>query len=94
VNALCLSAQLSERGLIRYTPAGLPALDLVLHHESTVWQDEVPRQVTVDLKALAIGSMVAAVKDLSLGQSGRFEGFLASARNGKGVLFHLTSVQL
>jgi hypothetical protein len=34
VNRLVLSAQLVERGALRYTPAGLPAFDLELKNES------------------------------------------------------------
>jgi primosomal replication protein N len=33
MNRLVLAATLLERGVLRYTPAGLPALDLVLKHE-------------------------------------------------------------
>ncbi|MEP7102565.1 MAG: primosomal replication protein N, partial [Burkholderiales bacterium] len=36
MNRLVLTAQLVERGALRYTPAGLPALDLSLKHESEV----------------------------------------------------------
>ena len=34
MNRLLLSAQLVERAALRYTPAGLPALDVALKHES------------------------------------------------------------
>lgn len=37
-NLLYLTAQIIECGILRYTPAGIPALDLVLKHES--WQEE------------------------------------------------------
>jgi primosomal replication protein N len=36
MNRLVLQAQLVERGALRYTPAGIPALDLNLKHESQV----------------------------------------------------------
>ncbi|MDH5339165.1 MAG: primosomal replication protein N, partial [Rubrivivax sp.] len=38
MNRLLLSAALLQRGAPRYTPAGLPALDLVLKHQSEVEQ--------------------------------------------------------
>jgi hypothetical protein len=34
----------------RYTPAGLPALDLVLKHESTVSEDGQPRKVSMEMR--------------------------------------------
>jgi primosomal replication protein N len=92
MNRLVLSAQLTERGALRYTPAGLPALDLGLVHESEVSQDGQPRKVSLQMKALAIGSMVEPLSKLPLGTGGRFAGFLAPARNGRGLLFHITEV--
>lgn len=39
MNRLVLSATLVQRAALRYTPAGLPALDLSLQHESEVSED-------------------------------------------------------
>ena len=55
MNRLVLTAMLTQRGVVRYTPAGLPALDLVLRHESEVSEDGQPRKVSMDIKAVAIG---------------------------------------
>ena len=92
MNRLVLSAHLLERGPVRYTPAGLPALDLVLQHDSTVTEDGQPRKVSVQIKTVAIGSITQALVALSLGSDGEFAGFLATARNGRGLLFHVTSL--
>ena len=93
MNRLVLSASLSERGAVRYTPAGLPALDLVLKHASEVSEDGTPRQVTIDVKAVAIGDAITRrVSALSLGAPATFAGFLASGRNGRGLVFHITSL--
>ncbi len=78
---------------MRYTPAGLPALDLQLKHESEVTEDGAPRKVLMELRAVAIGVITQALSAMSLGQGGLFGGFLAAARNGRGVLFHITSVE-
>ena len=92
MNRLVLSATLSQRGAVRYTPAGLPALDLVLQHGSEVSEDGQPRKVTVDVKAVAIGERITRqVGALVLGTGGTFAGFLASGRNGRGLIFHVTS---
>jgi primosomal replication protein N len=93
MNRLVLSAHLVERGAMRYTPAGLPALDLQLKHESEVTEDGAPRKVLMELRAVAIGVITQALNAMSLGQGGLFGGFLAAARNGRGVLFHITSVE-
>ena len=92
MNRLVLTAQLVERGALRYTPAGLPALDLSLKHESQVTQDGQPRKVWFEIKARAIGEITQRVSILELGSSHGFAGFLGSQRNGRGVVFHVTEL--
>ena len=92
LNHLVLTAQLAERGALRYTPAGIPAIDCKLTHASTVHQDGQPRQVSLEIKALAIGAISAPLGALALGSTGVFSGFLATTRNGRGLLFHITSL--
>lgn len=94
MNRLILSADLCERGALRYTPAGVPALDLKLAHESEVSEDGRPRRVGFELRAVAIGSITQVLVAMALGSAGHFGGFLASTRNGRGLLFHVTSVEL
>jgi primosomal replication protein N len=92
MNRMVLSAQLVERGAVRYTPAGLPAIDCRLQHESTVTEDGMPRKVSLEIKALAIGAMSRPLGALDLGSTGLFAGFLSTARNGRGLLFHITEL--
>jgi primosomal replication protein N len=92
MNRLVLSASLLERGAVRYTPAGLPAIDCRLAHASTVTEDGQPRQVSLEIKALAIGAMSRPLGSLALGASALFAGFLATTRNGRGMLFHITEL--
>lgn len=92
VNRLVLSAQLVERGALRYTPAGVPAFDLGLKHESQVLEDGLPRQVSLEIRAVAIGEVTRRVGALELGNSGEFAGFLSAGRNGRGLLFHVTAL--
>jgi len=92
MNRLVLSAQLIERGVVRYTPAGLPAIDCRLVHESTVTEDGLPRKVSLEIRAVAIGAIARQLGGIELGAGGFFGGFLASMRNGRGLLFHITSL--
>ncbi len=93
MNRFVLRAGLLERGVKRYTPAGLPALDLVLSHHSEVEQDGQPRSISMEIKALAIGAISRRVEVMALGTEAIFAGFLATARNGRGLLFHVTEVE-
>ena len=92
MNRLVLSATLLERGAVRYTPAGLPALDMVLKHESEVSENGTPRKVSMELRAVAIGDITRQIGALALGGSGSFAGFLGATRNGRGLVFHITAV--
>ena len=92
MNRVVLQAQVVQRGAMRYTPAGLPALDLSLKHESQVEQDGQPRKVSVEIRARAIGAITQRVLGLELGSTHGFAGFLGSQRNGRGIVFHVTEV--
>jgi primosomal replication protein N len=92
MNRLVLSACVVERGALRYTPAGLPALDLSLRHESQVTQDGLPRQVSMEIKARAVGDITGALSLIELGSTHGFAGFLGSQRNGRGIVFHVTEL--
>ncbi len=93
VNRTELAAFIVECGVIRYTPAGLPALDLRLEHESSVEEAGVKRQVKASLKAVAIGAMAERLGKQAVGSQWRFSGFLASPRNGKHVVLHIQDFQ-
>jgi len=92
MNRLVLTAQLVERGAMRYTPAGLPALDLSLKHESEITQDGTPRKVSMEIKARAVGQITQRLAGIEIGSSHGFAGFLGSQRNGRGVVFHVTEL--
>ncbi|MCU0775111.1 MAG: primosomal replication protein N [Ideonella sp.] len=92
MNHLTLTASVIGRQALRYTPAGLPVLDLTLHHESEVVQEGQPRRVSVELRGRAVGSVVPAVERLDIGASRHFSGFIGAQRNGRGVVFHLLEV--
>ncbi|MDO4906262.1 primosomal replication protein N [Neisseria sp.] len=47
-NLFTLTAQIARCGELRYTPAGIPVLDIVLVHES--WQRENGQQCLVKLE--------------------------------------------
>ncbi|MCI1192031.1 primosomal replication protein N [Calidifontimicrobium sp. SYSU G02091] len=92
MNRLLLQAQLVERSALRYTPAGTPACDLGLKHESQVTEAGHPRRVALEVRAVALGELAQRLAQLPLGTEAGFAGFLASARNGRGVVFHVTTV--
>ena len=78
---------------MRFTPAGLPALDMRLEHGSDVQEAGQNRQAKANLKAVAIGSVAERLVQQPLGQEFRFTGFIASPRNSKQIVFHIQDFQ-
>ncbi|VTU31292.1 primosomal replication protein N [Variovorax sp. RA8] len=93
VNQLVLTACVAELGALRFTPAGLPAIDLRLEHESTMTEAAQPRQVRAALKAVAFGAVAERLARQALGSLWRFQGFLATPRNGKHPVLHIQDFQ-
>ncbi|HEY2256720.1 MAG TPA: primosomal replication protein N [Variovorax sp.] len=89
VNSLVLTACVAELGSLRFTPAGLPAIDLRLEHESTVTEAAQPRQIKAALKAVAFGTVAERLARQSMGSLWQFQGFLATPGNGKHPVFHV-----
>jgi primosomal replication protein N len=92
MNRFLLSARLVERAAMRYTPAGLPALDLALAHESEQSENGSPRKVSMEMRAVAIGEVTQPLGAMALGDAAEFAGFVTTTRNGRGLLFHITEV--
>jgi len=74
---------------LRYTPAGIPAINIVLEHESQQVELDTPRLVKLQLRAVAFGAQAEILARQGLDSVCEFHGFLANARNGKGVVFHI-----
>ena len=94
MNRLVLQARLIERGALRYTPAGVPALDVGLKHESEQTEAGHARKVSVEVRAVALGDITRTLLPLEIGAERGFAGFVTAARNGRGVVFHVTEVHI
>ncbi len=94
VNQVVLTAQLVERASLRYTPAGLPALDVKLAHSGPTEHNGVLRTVSFEIHATAVGDAVTLLDRMVLGATARFGGFLAKQRNGRGVMLHLRQIDV
>ena len=88
-NQLELTACIVEVKPLRYTPAGLPALDLRLEHESTVQQAGQDRLVKAVVKAVAFGALAERLAKQAIGSVWRFSGFVATPRDAKILVFHI-----
>ena len=104
-NHVALTACIAELAALRYTPAGLPALDLRIEHGSQQMEAAGMRSVKASIKAVAFGALaerlappalggpMASRFRQALGSQWTFQGFLASPRNSKAVVLHIQDIQ-
>ncbi|MGZ5180112.1 MAG: primosomal replication protein N [Ramlibacter sp.] len=93
MNQVVLTARIAEASALRYTPAGIPALDFRLEHESEIREAGQARQVRAALKAVVIGSGAETLVRQPIGSQWAFTGFLATPRNGKYPVLHIQSFE-
>lgn len=91
MNQVALAARIAEASALRHTPAGIPAIDLLLEHESEQQEAGQARQVSMAVKAVAFGPVAEALGAQALGSQWRFNGFLAAARGGRHPVLHIQS---
>ena len=86
MNRVHLTASVTELQPLRYTPAGVAALELMLAHESEVQEAGQVRRVAFQTRAIALGDTAHQLADTPLGSKLELEGFLAAARMGSSRL--------
>ena len=53
-----------------------------------------PRKVSLEIRARAIGPVTDKVLAAELGVEHGFAGFVGAQRNGRGVVFHIETIEL
>ena len=90
MNQLQVVAQIIERDVLRYTPAGVPIVSAVLLHSSQQMEAGVARLVEFEIAAFAAGEISGRFSQAELGAAHQFTGFLAKKnRNSKSLVFHI-----
>ena len=90
VNRLTFDAMLTECSDLRYTPAGIPALECMLKHASVQLEAGGNRKVECELAAVAFGESAIALARLPAGTALRCKGFLARRyRTGISIALHI-----
>jgi len=85
---------LLELSALRYTPAGVPAVEFKLRHESR--QDEAgsPRAVEAEIGAIAFDRQARLLAGTKLNTGLKLEGFLAAkSRRSKKLVLHVTNIE-
>jgi primosomal replication protein N len=94
-NTVTLDARMRSRGDLRFTPAGVPALDFELDHESMQIEAGGERRVACELAGIAIGPVAKKLAGIAPGATIRCRGFLARRyRTGVTVALHVNEFEL
>lgn len=88
-----LSGSVTAIEPLRYTPAGLPLLNFVLHHVSEVSEAGLKRKVECEVNAVILGELANTA--LQLGSQIKAAGFLAkrSAKSTQ-LVMHIQNIAL
>ena len=94
-NRVVLDATLTQRSELRYTPAGIPAIECVLRHASMQPEADGERRVECDLAAVAFGEPATTLARIPDGTALRCKGFLARRyRTGTTIALHVNEFEL
>jgi primosomal replication protein N len=93
MNQFQFVAQVVEREMLRYSPAGIPIVAAKLAHSSQQLEAQVVRLVEFEVSALAVGEISGRFNQLELGTNHQFTGFMARKnRNSKSLVFHVVDI--
>lgn len=89
-NRVVLVGKLVERGELRLTPAGLPALNFRIAHQSEQVEAGRARSVSLELEGVALGEVAEKLGRAEAETEFRFEGFLAAkSRLSRQTVLHV-----
>jgi primosomal replication protein N len=85
---------LLELGALRYTPAGVAALEFKLAHESEQDEAGARRTIRAEVSAIAFETQAQLLAGSRLGAGLRIQGFLgAKSKRSKRLVLHVTNIE-
>lgn len=93
-NRVEIEGSLAALDSVRYTPAGIPIVELKITHVSEQLEAGKPRQVELEVWAVAAGELTGRLSKTPLGAKIRATGFLAHKGKAKiQVVLHITEFE-
>jgi primosomal replication protein N len=85
---------LLERGVTRYTPAGIPVVEFLLAHASRQFEAVSERQVDCEMSCIALGQTAQLLGAAKVGDSLVVGGFLAArSLKRRTPILHVNTVE-
>ena len=93
MNKLALQAEVVNIAPLRYTPAGIPLLSVVLHHVSEQVEANMKRKVECEVNAVILGDL--AKSNLQIGTHIQATGFLAKrSLKSTQLVMHINQIEV
>ena len=93
-NRVEIEGSLAALDSVRYTPAGIPIVELKITHVSEQLEAGKPRQVELEVWAVAAGELTGRLSKTPLGAKIRAAGFLAHKGKAKiQLVLHITEFE-
>jgi primosomal replication protein N len=93
-NELTLAGRITERDVLRHTPAGVALVNFRVVHESGQIEAGAARQVNADVACLAVEEQARLIAAAPLGAVVKVSGFLAAkGRSGKQLVLHVKRIE-
>lgn len=83
-NQTIICGKIIKRGVLRYTPAGIPVIEFTVNHVSQQIEAGVARQIMCEIFTVALGQIALTIAELKINSKIRLTGFL----NRKSHLSH------
>ncbi|MCQ9615642.1 primosomal replication protein N [Paenalcaligenes niemegkensis] len=95
MNQLSFIGVIAEISVLRYTPAGMPVIELELDHSSEVEEAGLSRRLNFSISAVALGDMALQLADSPLGAVLKIQGFIAPLRKSSvRLVLHIQQAQV
>ena len=94
LNRVELSGRLLELGALRYTPAGIAAVEFKLRHESDLDEAGKSRKVEAEISGIAFEAQARLLANAKLNSGLKLHGFLAAkSKRSKRLVLHVTDIE-
>ncbi|WP_164521447.1 primosomal replication protein N [Iodobacter ciconiae] len=95
-NRVLIDGTVIKRSDLRYTPAGMPVLELVITHLSEQIEAGRHRKVECEVAMMALGDIAAKLDPVQIGQRLASKGFIAAKSNRyrNELVLHLEEFEL
>ncbi|MBZ0105853.1 MAG: primosomal replication protein N [Sulfuricella denitrificans] len=94
-NQVVLNGKILAIDPLRYTPAGIPALNLTLRHNSRQVEAGLEREVECEVQVVALGELAQQTAHCKVDDGIRIQGFLSrKSRNSTQLVLHANRIEL